>query len=205
ESAICLSRLTTEATEGFQVLSPENQTNYFNSLLKDIAKKLPVRYERLTTDGNFQFVYSSRSNTNIEFAIRVYFGVSYDLFKKFANVISGGSFVISHSTFVTQFTFSDADSRPEISLARVEEMFGKDFAATAPYRAIADLFVKNFPLLIIQVTLVTTCFKIILSVIQSILKILDNRKQKVEREKDENVNAGSDENSNVENVENVEK
>ncbi|CAG8611021.1 9955_t:CDS:2, partial [Dentiscutata heterogama] len=137
-----------------------------------------------------------------------YFGHSDDIFKKYGNVISGGLFVIPHSTVATQFTFSDADSKPEISLARIEEIFGKDFAATAPYRAIADLLVKNLPLLIIQIiyfrsivtysiipflVLVTTSFKIILSVIQSILKILDNRKQKVGREKDEKVNAESDE------------
>ncbi|RIB25537.1 hypothetical protein C2G38_2138705 [Gigaspora rosea] len=72
EAAICIARLTADATKKFQDLPPENQTTYFNSLFKEIAKKLPVRYERLTTDGNFQYVYSSGSNNpNIEFEVRV--------------------------------------------------------------------------------------------------------------------------------------
>ncbi|CAG8540864.1 6176_t:CDS:2, partial [Dentiscutata heterogama] len=66
EAAIYDARLTVVASKAFNNLAEANQTQYFKSLLQDIATKLPCRPELLSTYGSPRY-----SMQNIQFSIRV--------------------------------------------------------------------------------------------------------------------------------------
>ncbi|CAG8682756.1 6535_t:CDS:2, partial [Dentiscutata heterogama] len=70
EAAICVARLTEDATKTFNNLPDVNQTQYFKKLLLDIATKLPCRPELLSTYGSPQYI-SINSIENVQFSIRV--------------------------------------------------------------------------------------------------------------------------------------
>ncbi|CAG8574115.1 3771_t:CDS:2, partial [Cetraspora pellucida] len=70
EAAVCLARLTADATTRFGYLSETNKTKYFNDLLQEISVKLPVRRELLTIEGTYQYI-TINSISNLQFAIRV--------------------------------------------------------------------------------------------------------------------------------------
>ncbi|CAG8784551.1 26167_t:CDS:2, partial [Racocetra persica] len=73
EAAIGIAQFTTSATTRFEALSQDDKTKYFDTLLNEISEKVPVRRDRLTTDGNFQYVYSGYDSNikNIQFSIRI--------------------------------------------------------------------------------------------------------------------------------------
>ncbi|KAF0467599.1 hypothetical protein F8M41_025967 [Gigaspora margarita] len=70
EAAIYLARLTPDATNRFKSLPETNKTEYFNYLLQDMAKKLPIRPELLTANDGYQYI-SNNFIDSLQFAIRV--------------------------------------------------------------------------------------------------------------------------------------
>ncbi|RIB21040.1 hypothetical protein C2G38_2177719 [Gigaspora rosea] len=325
EAAIFLARLTPDATSRFKSFPESNKTEYFNNLLQDMAKKLPIRPELLTVTDGLQFI-TINSIESLQFAIRVNktnskldnytvpgiisditsmiqnkkitsfaYGITNDLddtygFKQrgdifgdykdkiipflsiaavntflylstrsdnsmpegltqIINTASAGLFSASHTTFTSIFSFSDVNNYPAFSItskilwitpltinivmfsyimykkglkemtvmnfitigltlynsetsllvnkAQVESLFGKEFEATAKWRAIADVTLKSIPQLITQIlyfklivtysiipffTLCTTAFMIILSLIKAILNFITKGAKKFDNE-----------------------
>ncbi|RIB08550.1 hypothetical protein C2G38_2211387 [Gigaspora rosea] len=70
EAAIYYARLTPDATKSFKSLAEANKTVYFNNLLQDMAKKLPIRPELLSIKDGYQYT-SVNSIDSLQFAIRV--------------------------------------------------------------------------------------------------------------------------------------
>ncbi|KAF0511341.1 hypothetical protein F8M41_018259 [Gigaspora margarita] len=70
EAAIYFARLTPDATNRFKLLPDTNKTEYFNDLLQDMAKKLPIRPELLSIYDAYQSI-SINSINSLQFAIRV--------------------------------------------------------------------------------------------------------------------------------------
>ncbi|KAF0511347.1 hypothetical protein F8M41_018265 [Gigaspora margarita] len=70
EAAIYFVRLTPDATNRFKSFPETNKTEYFNNLLQDMAKKLPIRPELLTANDGYQYI-SINFIDSLQFAIRV--------------------------------------------------------------------------------------------------------------------------------------
>ncbi|CAG8763016.1 15747_t:CDS:2, partial [Dentiscutata heterogama] len=75
-----------------------------------------------------------------------------DNYKQMLNTATAGLFSASHTSFSGIFSFQDVNNYPGFSVSsetlllinqgQLKNMFGKDFEATAKYRAFADILLK---------------------------------------------------------------
>ncbi|CAG8624247.1 2940_t:CDS:2, partial [Dentiscutata heterogama] len=117
-------QLTVNATNRFTTSSVNNQTGYFNDLLQEISKKVPVRRERLTTDGHFQYVQSI-SGTNLQFSIQISSIISTQNEISVPGVISSLDNMIKYKTITTFASGLTSDLDSTYGFKQKSNLFGE--------------------------------------------------------------------------------